>query len=339
MVILVSGGAGYIGSHTCVELLNAGHDIIVADNYCNACPSVLNRVQEITGRDFPAYHADMSTRIDVERIFSEHPDISAVIQFAAYKSISESYQKPIEYYANNINTTLNILEVMRRYDCHNLVFSSSAAVYGHPLSIPVTEETPIGNCNSPYGMSKAFTEYILKDCCRADSKLNVAILRYFNPIGAHPSGMIGENLAENSNNLFPCIAKVAVGKQEMLRIYGSDYSTVDGTGVRDYIHVVDLAKGHLSAIEKLLQKPGLVTYNLGTGKGYSVLEVLHAFENECGHKLPYSFDSRRQGDIAVCWADASKAKEELDWVAQYGLSEMCRDAWNWYKNNPDGYPK
>lgn len=339
MAILVSGGAGYIGSHTCVELLNAGYDIVVADNYYNSCPAALSRVREITGKDFRFYEADMTNKADVERIFDECPDISAVIQFAAYKAVGESCQKPIAYYSNNLNCTLNILAAMQRHDCHNFVFSSSATVYGDPETVPITEDSPVGGTTNPYGTTKAFTERILMDCCAADPKLNVALLRYFNPIGAHPSGLIGEDPNGIPNNLVPYIAKVAVGKLEKLHVFGDDYPTPDGTGVRDYIHVVDLARGHLAAIENLLQAPGLVTYNLGTGNGYSVLEVLHAFEKACGKQLPYVIDPRRPGDIAECWADPKKAREELGWSAEYGIDDMCRDTWNWQSKNPNGYPK
>ena len=339
MAILVSGGAGYIGSHTCVELLNAGFDIVVADNFYNSCPAALNRVREITGKDFRFYEADMTKADDVERIFSECPDISGVLQIAAYKAVGESTKKPIEYYSNNLGATLNILDIMRRYGCKNFLFSSSATVYGDPDVVPITEDSPVGRTTNPYGTTKAFTERILMDCCQADPELNVALLRYFNPIGAHPSGMIGEDPNGIPNNLVPYIAKVAVGKLEKLHVFGDDYPTPDGTGVRDYIHVVDLARGHVKAIEKLLEAPGLVTYNLGTGKGYSVLEVLHAFEKACGKSLPYVVDPRRPGDIAACWADPTKAREELGWVAEYGIEDMCRDTWTWQSQNPDGYPK
>ena len=339
MAILVSGGAGYIGSHTCVELLNAGFDIVVADNYYNSCPAALERVKEITGKDFRFYEADMTKAEDVERIFAECGDITAVIQFAAYKAVGESTRKPIEYYTNNLGCTLNILDVMRRYGCKNFLFSSSATVYGDPASVPITEDFPVGATTNPYGTTKAFTERILMDCCTADPELNVALLRYFNPIGAHPSGLIGEDPNGIPNNLVPYIAKVAVGKLEKLHVFGNDYPTPDGTGVRDYIHVVDLAVGHVKALQKLLDAPGLVVYNLGTGNGYSVLDILHAFEKACGRELPYVIDPRRPGDIAECYADPKKAKEELGWVAQYGIEEMCRDTWNWQSKNPDGYPK
>lgn len=339
MSILVSGGAGYIGSHTCVELLNAGFDIVVADNYYNSSPAALNRVREITGKDFRVYDADMTNVGDVDRIFHECPDISGVIQFAAYKAVGESTQKPIEYYSNNLNCTLNILNIMRRYNCKNFLFSSSATVYGDPAVVPITEDSPVGVTTNPYGTTKAFTERILMDCCAADRDLNVALLRYFNPIGAHPSGLIGEDPNGIPNNLVPYIAKVAIGKLEKLHVFGNDYPTPDGTGIRDYIHVVDLARGHVKALQKLLEGPGLVTYNLGTGKGYSVLEVLHAFEKACGKQLPYVIEDRRPGDIAECWADPSKAREELGWEAEYTIDDMCRDTWNWQTLNPDGYPK
>jgi UDP-glucose 4-epimerase len=337
MAILVSGGAGYIGSHTCIELLNAGYEIVVADNYYNSCPTVLERVRQITGKTFRFYEADMTKKEDVERIFSECPDIDAVIQFAAYKAVGESCKKPIEYYSNNFNCTLNILDVMRRHDCHNFVFSSSATVYGDPDTVPITEDFPLHTPTSPYGATKAFTERILTDCCAADPQLNVALLRYFNPIGAHKSGLIGEDPNGIPNNLMPYIAKVAVGKLEKVHVFGNDYPTPDGTGVRDYIHVVDLARGHVCAIKKLETKCGLFICNLGTGKGYSVLDVLHAFEKACGKTLPYVIDPRRAGDIAECYADPSKAKRELGWVAEYGIEEMCADSWNWQSHNPDGY--
>ena len=337
MAILVSGGAGYIGSHTCVELLAAGYDIVVADNFYNACPLALERVKQISGKDFRFFEADMTNRKDVENIFRACPDIDAVIQFAAYKAVGESVKKPIEYYSNNLNCTLNILDVMRRYDCHNFVFSSSATVYGDPASVPITEDFPVGGTTNPYGTTKAFTERILTDVCAADPSLNVALLRYFNPIGAHPSGLIGEDPNGIPNNLVPYIAKVAVGKLEKVHVFGDDYPTPDGTGVRDYIHVVDLARGHVCAIRKLETGCSLFVCNLGTGHGYSVLQVIHAFEKACGHALPYVIDPRRPGDIAECWADPSKAARELGWTAQYGIEEMCRDSWNWQTHNPDGY--
>ena len=337
MAILVSGGAGYIGSHTCVELLAAGYDIVVADNYYNSCPEALARVKKIAGKDFRFVEADMTDKDAVEKIFAETEDIDCVIQFAAYKAVGESVSKPIEYYSNNLACTLNILDVMRRHNCHNIIFSSSATVYGDPASVPIREDFPVGGTTNPYGTTKVFTERILTDCCHADPELNVALLRYFNPIGAHPSGLIGEDPNGIPNNLVPYIAKVAVGKLEKVHVFGNDYPTPDGTGVRDYIHVVDLARGHVAAIKKLEQKPGLFICNLGTGHGYSVLDVINAFSKACGKEIPYVIDPRRPGDIAECWCDPSKAKRELGWEAQYGIEEMCAHSWNWQSHNPDGY--
>ena len=337
MAILVSGGAGYIGSHTCVELLAAGYDIVVADNYYNSCPEALARVKKIAGKDFRFVEADMTDKDAVEKIFAENEDIDCVIQFAAYKAVGESVSKPIEYYSNNLACTLNILDVMRRHNCHNIIFSSSATVYGDPASVPIREDFPVGGTTNPYGTTKVFTERILTDCCHADPELNVALLRYFNPIGAHPSGLIGEDPNGIPNNLVPYIAKVAVGKLEKVHVFGNDYPTPDGTGVRDYIHVVDLARGHVAAIKKLEQKPGLFICNLGTGHGYSVLDVINAFSKACGKEIPYVIDPRRPGDIAECWCDPSKAKRELGWEAQYGIEEMCAQSWNWQSHNPDGY--
>ena len=337
MAILVSGGAGYIGSHTCVELLAAGYDIVVADNYYNSCPEALARVKKIAGKDFRFVEADMTDKDAVEKIFAENEDIDCVIQFAAYKAVGESVSKPIEYYSNNLACTLNILDVMRRHNCHNIIFSSSATVYGDPASVPITEDFPVGATTNPYGTTKAFTERILQDVCKADPSLNVALLRYFNPIGAHKSGLIGEDPNGIPNNLVPYIAKVAVGKLEKVHVFGNDYPTPDGTGVRDYIHVVDLARGHVAAIKKLEQKPGLFICNLGTGHGYSVLDVINAFSKACGKEIPYVIDPRRPGDIAECWCDPSKAKRELGWEAQYGIEEMCAHSWNWQSHNPDGY--
>ena len=337
MAILVSGGAGYIGSHTCVELLAAGYDIVVADNYYNSCPEALARVKKIAGKDFRFVEADMTDKDAVEKIFAENEDIDCVIQFAAYKAVGESVSKPIEYYSNNLACTLNILDVMRRHNCHNIILSSSATVYGDPASVPIREDFPVGGTTNPYGTTKVFTERILTDCCHADPELNVALLRYFNPIGAHPSGLIGEDPNGIPNNLVPYIAKVAVGKLEKVHVFGNDYPTPDGTGVRDYIHVVDLARGHVAAIKKLEQKPGLFICNLGTGHGYSVLDVINAFSKACGKEIPYVIDPRRPGDIAECWCDPSKAKRELGWEAQYGIEEMCAHSWNWQSHNPDGY--
>lgn len=320
-----------------MELLAAGYDIVVADNYYNSCPEALARVKKIAGKDFRFVEADMTDKDAVEKIFAENEDIDCVIQFAAYKAVGESVSKPIEYYSNNLACTLNILDVMRRHNCHNIIFSSSATVYGDPASVPIREDFPVGGTTNPYGTTKVFTERILTDCCHADPELNVALLRYFNPIGAHPSGLIGEDPNGIPNNLVPYIAKVAVGKLEKVHVFGNDYPTPDGTGVRDYIHVVDLARGHVAAIKKLEQKPGLFICNLGTGHGYSVLDVINAFSKACGKEIPYVIDPRRPGDIAECWCDPSKAKRELGWEAQYGIEEMCAHSWNWQSHNPDGY--
>ena len=337
MAILVSGGAGYIGSHTCIELLNAGYDVVVADNYYNASPVVLDRVKQITGKDFRFYQADMTKHEDVEKIFSECPDITAVIQFAAYKAVGESVSKPIEYYYNNLNCTLVILDVMRKHNCHNFVFSSSATVYGDPASVPITEDFPVGATTNPYGTTKAFTERILTDCCKADPELNVALLRYFNPIGAHPSGKIGEDPNGIPNNLMPYIAKVAVGKLEKVHVFGNDYPTPDGTGVRDYIHVVDLAKGHVAAIAYMDEHKGESVFNLGTGTGYSVLDMVHAFENANKLTVPYKIVGRRAGDLPICYCSPEKSARVLGWTAGLDLEDMCRDSWHWQTQNPNGY--
>ena len=337
MAILVSGGAGYIGSHTCVELLAAGYDIVVADNFYNSCPKAVERVKQISGKDFRFYEADMTKAEDVEKVFAENPDIDSVIHFAAYKAVGESVAKPLEYYTDNLTSTLVVLAAMRKHGVHNFVFSSSATVYGDPASVPINENFPVGGATNPYGATKVMNEQILTDCCKADPELNVALLRYFNPIGAHKSGLIGEDPNGIPNNLMPYIAKVAVGKLEKVHVFGNDYPTPDGTGVRDYIHVVDLARGHVCAIRKLETGCGLFICNLGTGKGYSVLDVIHAFSKACGKEIPYVIDPRRPGDIAECYADPTKAKNELGWVAEYGIEEMCADSWNWQKKNPDGY--
>lgn len=337
MAILVSGGAGYIGSHTCVELLNAGYDIVVADNFYNSSPKALERVRQITGKDFRFIEADVTNRAAVDKIFRENPDITAVIHFAAYKAVGESVSKPIEYYTNNLASTLAIVDVMRHYGCKNIVFSSSATVYGDPASVPITEDFPTGATTNPYGTTKVMNERILTDCCTADPALNVALLRYFNPIGAHESGLIGEDPNGIPNNLVPYIAKVAVGKLEKVHVFGNDYPTPDGTGVRDYIHVVDLARGHVAAIRKLEENPGLFVCNLGTGHGYSVLDVIQAYSKACGKELPYVIDPRRPGDIAECYADPTKALRELGWKAQYGIEEMCASSYKWQSMNPDGY--
>lgn len=339
MAILVSGGAGYIGSHTCVELLDAGYDVIVADNFYNSCPEAIRRVKQITGKDFRFVNVDLCDRAAVKKLFDENSDIDAVIHFAAYKAVGESVVKPLEYYTNNLTTTLCLLHEMRAHGVKNFVFSSSATVYGDPASVPITEEFPVGATTNPYGTTKSMNERILSDCCAADKTLNVALLRYFNPIGAHKSGLIGEDPNGIPNNLVPYIAKVAAGTLEKVHVFGNDYNTPDGTGVRDYIHVVDLARGHVAAIKKLMTNPGLFICNLGTGKGYSVLDVIAAYEKACKKPIPYVIDPRRPGDIAQCYADPSKAKRALLWEAEYGIDEMCADSWRFQQQNPDGYPK
>ena len=337
MSILVSGGAGYIGSHTCVELIQAGYEIVVADNLCNSSEEALRRVEKITGRAIPFVNAELCNEGDVEELFASHPDIDAVIHFAGLKAVGESVSKPLEYYANNLISTLYLLQAMRRHGVKNFVFSSSATVYGDPATVPIREDFPTGGTTNPYGTTKLFQERILSDICAADPTLNVALLRYFNPIGAHESGLIGEDPNGIPNNLVPYIAKVAVGQLEKVHVYGNDYPTPDGTGVRDYIHVVDLARGHVAALKKLDTGCGLFVCNLGTGKGYSVLDVLHAYEKACGRTLPYSMDPRRPGDIAQCYADPAKARDELGWEARYGIDEMCASSWKWQSMNPNGY--
>ena len=336
MSILVTGGVGFIGSHTVVELQNAGYDVVVLDNLCNANPKVLDRIEAITGKKVPFYKADIRDREALNEIF-EKESIDSVIHFAGLKAVGESVQKPLEYYDNNISGTLVLVDVMRQHGCKNIIFSSSATVYGDPAFVPITEECPKGVCTNPYGWTKSMLEQILSDIQKADNEWNVVLLRYFNPIGAHKSGTIGENPNGIPNNLMPYITQVAVGKREELGVFGDDYDTPDGTGVRDYIHVVDLALGHVKALKKIEEKAGLKIYNLGTGCGYSVLDVVHNFEKASGVKIPYSIKPRRAGDIATCYADASKAKEELGWEAQYGILEMCEDSWRWQKNNPNGY--
>ncbi|HIW93728.1 MAG TPA: UDP-glucose 4-epimerase GalE [Candidatus Flavonifractor merdipullorum] len=338
MKILVSGGAGYIGTHTCVALLEAGYDVVVADNLINASREALRRVEEITGKTVPFVKADLCDRRATEALFDAHPDIEAVIHFAALKAVGESVRKPLEYYTNNLTNTLTVLNVMREHGVRNFVFSSSATVYGDPQTVPIREDAPCSATN-PYGYTKLMLERILTDCCAADPNLNVALLRYFNPIGAHPSGKIGEDPNGIPNNLVPYIAKVAAGQLECLHIFGGDWPTHDGTGVRDYIHVMDLAQGHVAALDKLKENCGLFICNLGTGKGYSVLDVLHAYEKACGHPLPYVMDPRRPGDVAACWADPSKARAELGWTAKYGMEEMCATSWRWQSENPNGYGK
>ena len=337
MSILVSGGAGYIGSHTCVELIQAGYEIVVVDNFVNSCPEAIHRVEQITGTTIPFVEADLCDAAAVEQIFTQYPEIDSVIHFAGLKAVGESVAKPLEYYTNNLTSTLVLLNAMRAHNVKNFVFSSSATVYGDPATVPINEDFPTGGTTNPYGTTKLFIEQILKDYCKADPTLNVAVLRYFNPIGAHESGLIGEDPNGIPNNLVPYIAQVAVGKLEKLHVFGGDYPTPDGTGVRDYIHVVDLARGHVAAIQKVSQNCGLFICNLGTGKGYSVLDILHAYEKACGKELPYVMDPRRPGDIAACYADPQKAWDEMGWKAQYGIEEMCASSWKWQSGNPNGY--
>lgn len=336
MTILVTGGAGYIGSHTCVELLNAGHQVVIVDNLVNSSRKAVERVEKIAGKKVVFYEADVCDKTALDMIFLEQ-HIDAVIHFAGLKAVGESVEKPLEYYQNNLNGTLTLCEVMRTHQCKNIIFSSSATVYGDPAQIPITEECPKGTCTNPYGWTKWMLEQILTDLHTADPEWNVVLLRYFNPIGAHPSGLIGEDPKGIPNNLLPYIAQVAVGKLDCLGVFGDDYDTPDGTGVRDYIHVCDLAAGHVKALKKLEGNQGVSVYNLGTGKGYSVLDVLHAFERACGKKLPYQIRPRRAGDIAMCYCDPGKAKRELGWEAKYDIDRMCADSWRWQKNNPDGY--
>lgn len=338
MSILVAGGAGYIGSHTCVELLEAGYEVVVVDNLYNSSPESLKRVEKITGKNVTFYEADILDKEALNKIFDAH-EIEAVIHFAGYKAVGESVQKPIEYYHNNMTGTLVLCDVMRAHGVKNIVFSSSATVYGDPAQIPITENCPKGQPTNPYGWTKSMLEQVLTDIHTSDPEWNVILLRYFNPIGAHKSGMIGEDPKGIPNNLLPYVAQVAVGKRECLGVFGNDYDTPDGTGVRDYIHVVDLAAGHVKAIDKLREKPGVEVYNLGTGNGYSVLQVVAAFEKACGHKVPYEIKPRREGDIATCYCDPQKAKAELGWEAKYGIDEMCEDTWRWQSTNPDGYGK
>ena len=336
MAILVTGGAGYIGSHTCVELLNAGYEVVVLDNLSNSCKEALVRVEEITGKKVTFYEADLLDKPAIEKIF-EKEKIESVIPFAGLKAVGESVQKPLEYYHNNITGTLNLCDVMRNHGCKNLIFSSSATVYGDPAIIPITEQCPKGTCTNPYGWTKSMIEQMLMDMAKADEEWNVILLRYFNPIGAHKSGRIGENPKGIPNNLLPYITQVAVGKLEKLGVFGNDYDTPDGTCIRDYIHVVDLAIGHVKAINKLEEKKGVLVYNLGTGIGYSVLDVIKNFDEACGKHIPYEFKPRRAGDIPVCYSDATLAKEELGWVAERGIKEMCEDSWRWQSGNPNGY--
>ena len=336
MTILVTGGAGYIGSHTVVELQNAGYDVVVLDNLSNASEKALDRVSKITGKPVKFYKADILDRDALNDIFDKET-IESCIHFAGLKAVGESVVKPWEYYENNIAGTLTLVDVMRKNNVKNIIFSSSATVYGDPAQIPITEECPKGQCTNPYGWTKSMLEQVLTDIQKADPEWNVMLLRYFNPIGAHKSGTIGENPNGIPNNLMPYITQVAVGKLMELGVFGNEYDTPDGTGVRDYIHVVDLAKGHVKALKKIEENPGLAIYNLGTGKGYSVLDIVKNFEAATGVKIPYVIKPRRAGDIATCYCDASKAEKELGWKAENGIREMCEDSWRWQSNNPNGY--
>lgn len=335
MKILVTGGAGYIGSHTCIELLKAGYEIAVLDNLYNSCEKSLDVVKNITGKSFDFYKVDLLDYDAVNKIFDENK-FDAVIHFAGLKAVGESTKIPIRYYHNNITGTLNLADIMEKHGVFNLVFSSSATVYGMPKTVPIKEDFPLSTTN-PYGSTKLMIENILQDVYKANNKWSVTLLRYFNPIGADKSGDMGEDPKGIPNNLLPYIAQVAVGRLEKVHVYGNDYNTPDGTGVRDYIHVVDLAIGHVKAIDKKINNAGVHIYNLGTGNGYSVLQVLHAFEKACGKTLPYQIDPRRPGDIAECYADATKAREELGWTAQRGIDEMCEDSWRWQSKHPNGF--
>lgn len=336
MRILVTGGAGYIGSHTCIELLAEGHDVVVVDNLYNSSEKAIERVEEISGKKVTFYKEDLLNKEGLNRIFDQEK-VDAVIHFAGLKAVGESVQKPLEYYHNNMTGTFYLCDVMRNHGVKNIIFSSSATVYGDPAFVPITEECPKGKITNPYGQTKGMLEQVLTDLHTADPEWNVVLLRYFNPIGAHPSGLIGEDPKGIPNNLVPYVAQVAVGKLKCVGVFGNDYDTPDGTGVRDYIHVVDLAKGHVKALKKIEGHQGVSIYNLGTGKGYSVLDVIHAFSKACGKEIPYEIKPRRAGDIATCYADSTKAYKELGWKAEYGIEEMCRDSWNWQSKNPDGY--
>lgn len=336
MQILVTGGAGYIGSHTCVELLNAGYDVIVVDNLYNSNQKAIDRIEQITQKKVKFYKEDILDKEALKKIFSEN-QIDAVIHFAGLKAVGESVQKPVEYYTVNIAGTLNLIDVMRTYGCKNIIFSSSATVYGEPAQIPITEACPKGTCTNPYGWTKWMLEQILTDVHTSDPEWNVILLRYFNPIGAHETGLIGEDPKGIPNNLLPYVAQVAIGKLKCVGVFGNDYDTPDGTGVRDYIHVVDLAKGHVKALDRIKEKAGCKVYNLGTGKGYSVLDVIHAFSKACGHDIPYEIKPRRAGDIATCYSKCDLAREELGWQAEYDLDAMCASSWKWQTMNPNGY--
>lgn len=337
MKVLVNGGAGYIGSHTVVELLEEGKEVVVVDNFSNSNPIVLDRIRKITDKDFKFYEIDTTNEKSLEVVFKENK-IDSVIHFAAYKAVGESVEKPLEYYTNNLVSALTVLNSMKKYNVKSFVFSSSATVYGNPHTCPVTENFPL-NTTNPYGSTKLIIEDILRDIAKADSSMNIAILRYFNPVGAHSSGLIGEEPNVIPNNLMPYITKVAVGKLKELSVFGNDYNTHDGTGVRDYIHVVDIAKGHIKALDKLNTNCGLVTYNLGTGNRYSVLDIVKAFSNASGKNIPYKIVDRRVGDVAMCYADPTKANTELGWKAEFDIDRMCEDSWRWQKDNLNGYEK
>lgn len=336
MRVLVTGGAGFIGSHTVVELLQCGYEVVIIDNFSNSSPLVLARIEEITARRPLMVEGDIRERSLLDDVFKQHP-IDAVVHFAGLKAVGESVQKPLEYYDNNVSGSLVLFEAMRDAGVKRLVFSSSATVYGDPEEIPISENCPIGVPTNPYGMSKLMVERILQDLVVAEAGFSVGLLRYFNPIGAHESGLIGENPNGIPNNLLPYVTQVAIGKLEKLSVFGSDYPTVDGTGVRDYIHVVDLAKGHLAALDYLCKSTGCHTWNLGTGQGYSVLQIIDAFEKATGEKVPYQLVERRAGDIAECWSNPVKAEKELAWKAEYGLEDMMRHSWKWQKGNPEGF--
>lgn len=336
MKILVTGGTGFIGSHTVVELQKAGYEVVIVDNLYNSKEIVLDRIETITGKRPTFYELDVNDREGLNKVFDKE-DIGAVIHFAGYKAVGESTRKPIEYYANNLGSTLVLCDVMRNHGCKKIVFSSSATVYGNPAFVPITEECPLGVTTNPYGESKSMQERILTDIYKSDNEWSVMLLRYFNPIGAHESGLMGEDPKGIPNNLLPYVAQVAAGKLEKVHVFGNDYDTPDGTGVRDYIHVVDLAKGHVKAIQGFEKLNGVNIFNLGTGVGYSVLDIIHAFAKACGKEIPYVIDPRRPGDIATCYSDPTKAKEVLGWTAEKTLEDMCKDAWNWQSKNPDGY--
>lgn len=336
MKILVTGGTGFIGSHTVVELQKAGYEVVIVDNLYNSKEIVLDRIETITGKRPTFYDLDVNDREGLNKVFDKE-DIGAVIHFAGYKAVGESTRKPIEYYANNLGSTLVLCDVMRNHGCKKIVFSSSATVYGNPAFVPITEECPLGVTTNPYGESKSMQERILTDIYKSDNEWSVMLLRYFNPIGAHESGLMGEDPKGIPNNLLPYVAQVAAGKLEKVHVFGNDYDTPDGTGVRDYIHVVDLAKGHVKAVRKLEDNSGLSIYNLGTGKGYSVLDIVKNFEAATGIKIPYSIKPRRAGDVATCYSDATKAKKELGWEAEYDIKDMCADSWNFQQKNPNGY--